>query len=178
MKCADCGKEIDNFSEVCSFCGYRNTVHAEPVIPRYSLKWHNFLMVVMIIGGILTILNGILTVAGTNYVRQGVTAEQVYRVFPRLKACDILYGIALIGMGIFEIIVRNRLHNFSRSGVSILNTLYILSPVITVLYLLLASSATNISLLDASTAGSVIASVVLLFINITYYGRRKDLFIN
>ena len=187
-RCISCGAEIPEKQSFCPKCGtpideVQTTGDYSQTIPdlraqNYSMKWHNFQMVIMIIGAILTMINGLMTISGTVYLRQGVSADNVYAVYPGLKSTDVMYGIAVICLGIFEWIVRNKLNKFCANGPTMLKTLYIASIAVELIYLAAASSATNINLFDASTIGSITGSVLFFIINSVYYGRRKGLFIN
>ena len=183
-KCFSCGAEMEDRARFCPRCGAPSEVkeeeHPEIVLEaragNYPMKWHNFQMVVMIIGAILSVVNGFNTLTGNTYLSQGVSADQVYAVYPGLKSCDVVYGIAVIALGVYEWIVRNKLHKFSASGPSMLKSLYIASIAAELLYLAAASSATYLNMFTASTLGSIAGSVIFFIINSIYYSRRKELF--
>ena len=196
IRCNSCGVEIDEQNKFCPHCGAKrediivveekaeekdqqqNQPTSSSNTLGYPMKWHNFLMVVMIIGGIFTIINGITTMAGMEYTKEGLNSSYVYSRFPGLKSADIMYGIAMIIIGIFQFVVRNRLHDFRENGPRMLNILYIVSIIAQLLYIASASSAIGTSLFSSSTAGSLIASVVMLIINSVYYSHRRELFVN
>ena len=56
--------------------------------------------------------------------------------------------------------------------------IYIVSTAGTVLYLLIASIILGQSVFTAEVAGSIIGSLVMIFINIPYFNNRKHLFVN
>ena len=56
--------------------------------------------------------------------------------------------------------------------------IYIVSTAGTVLYLLIASIILGQSVFTAEVAGSIIGSLVMIFINIPYFNSRKHLFVN
>lgn len=196
--CSNCGSQIDEKNNFCPYCGAacessseknRSVFKLDESKPyamndselranTYPMKWHKFLMVILILGGLLTIANGINLLLGSEYLGNGMDASRVYSIFPGLKSCDTFYGIALIALGVFEFIVRSRLNQYRQNGPKSLQTMYILSIVATLIYLAWASSATNINLLNSSSIGSLGASVLLLIINKIYYSKRIDLFVN
>ena len=140
-------------------------------------------MVVMIISAIFTIISGISYLAGFEYseyqyTQNGVNASMIYNAFPGLKACDTFYGVALIALGVFEFTVRNRLKQFRANGPGSLKIMYILSIAASVIYLVWASSATGINLLNSANLASLGISVLLLIINSVYYSKRSSLFVN
>ena len=146
--------------------------------PEYPMKWHKFLMVVMIIGAIFMIINGASLLTGTEYSRNGADAETVYRLYPGLKACDIFYGAVLIAIGVFEFIVRNRLNQFRQNGPFSLKILYGLSITASILYMLWFTSVTSSNAFTNSNLASLATSVALLIINSSYYAKRSELFVN
>ena len=186
--CSKCGAEIKEGSSCCPACGakWEDAENQESLLlpetstsilmDKYPLRWHRFMMVAMIIGAILTILSGILTVTGYQYFTSGVEASRVYDVYPGLRGCDIAYGVAMIAIGIFQIFVRNRLNSFSRSGIPSMVVLYIVSIASTVVYLLVAGSVSRLNLFDSSAVASLILSAAFLIINCIYYFKRRELF--
>ena len=186
--CRNCGATFGDEERACPYCGKKVEELAEseqqlqsiPALAedRYPMKWHRFLMVIMLIGGGLAIINGISVFAGTHYRKMGFDAASVYNYYPGLKACDLLYGIAMIGLGIFEIYVRNLLNRFRAKGPKMLNRMYILSIAAEAIYLAAASSALEETVFDISNLGSLAGTAVMLVINNTYYSRRKELFVN
>lgn len=196
--CVNCGAEISDNCKFCPECGtkcpggedHESTVYASsgqptdhqsgagPSANAYPMKWHNFLMVIMILGGIMTIINGAIAMTGSAYLGNGYDSSVVYSVFPGLKSCDMFYGVALIALGVFEFTVRSRLKRFCANGPGSLRIMYILFIAVGVIYLAWASSATGIRLFDSSNTGSLVASVSLLVINHVYYSKRSELFVN
>ena len=194
IRCKNCGAEMDEQEKFCRQCGTRreempavDLKKPEPVDDRttasaditgYSMKWHNFLMVVMIIGGVLTIINGFINVSGYEYTSQGLDAARVYSVYPGLKTADVAYGIAALCLGVFQFYVRNSLHAFRENAPRLLIILYVASIAAQLIYMAAASAAIHENLFNGSNLGSVIASGVMLLINGSYYYKRKALFIN
>lgn len=190
--CRSCGSAFGDGELFCPYCGTKveevpadtETVAPESVQSapaageeKYPMKWHRFLMVIMIIGGVIAVINGISAITGTEYIRQGLDADRVYSFYPGLKSCDFLYGLATIGLGIYEIIVRNRLNQFRENGPSMLKGLFILSIVVQLIYLASASSVTKINMFDSSTIGNLGGSAFMLIVNSIYYSRRRELFV-
>ena len=146
--------------------------------PSYPMKWHKVLMVLMIIGGILTIGNGINVMVGSDYMSAGWTADRVYAVFPGMKACDLTYGICGVALGIFEFIVRNRLNNLRSNGPRSLMTMYVLSIASSLIYTAWASSVLRVNVFSNANWGFWVRNVLLMIINGIYYSKRKELFVN
>ena len=197
--CKYCGSQIPDGSKFCPECGapcqesaapvqtgsayiptpvnspVNTPVEAEPALP---MTWHNFLTVVLIIGGIFNILYGITYLFGGQYARQGTSADLVYSVFPAIKTCDLIYGICTIGLGVFMFYVRNRLHGFCQNGPAMLLRMYGISLILGILYAVCVSAIIGQSAFDASSVGPIIATLILIFANRTYYAKRAALFVN
>ena len=143
--CIHCGAQMDDTSNFCPNCGTRcndqndmeRSVYQPYEEPResvpevraeqYPMKWHKFLMVVMIISAVFTIINGISFIAGFEYseyqfTKYGANASMVYNAFPGLKTCDTFYGVETVPYersGLFKDHVCPfdwRLHNLSDLG--------------------------------------------------------------
>jgi len=153
---------------------------SKPASPadQYPMKWHKFLMVMLIIGAIVTIISGAILVAGGTYESRGVRAAQIYSVFPALKSCDMFYSVILIALGVFRIIVRNRLNQFRANGPFSLKIQYCLSIGAGLVYTLWASAATGMNMFTASNFISLASGAVFLMINSAYYKKRSSLFVN
>lgn len=195
--CINCGASIQDNNNFCPQCGtrcdngkdiersvYQGTGNYSAIrAESYPMKWHKFLMVIMILGGIVTIGSGIGYMAGYQYnnyeyAKAGLNPVIVYRAFPGLKTCDMFYGIALIALGVFEFIVRNRLNQYRANGPMSLKIMYILSIVATLIYMIWASTVTNLSYFTMSNIGSLGSSALFLIINSIYYSKRSELFVN
>ena len=143
----------------------------------YPLKWHNFLMVVMVLGGIIAIVNGLNTITGMAYLQTGYSSSQIYSFYPELKSCDMVYGIITIAIGIFEFVVRSRLNKFKSNGPSSLTIMYVIAIVSLFIYLAWASSATRINMMTSSNLGSLVSNIIFLIVNGIYYSKRRELFV-
>ena len=187
-KCVNCGAEMDDRERYCRKCGVMlEDVYGIPETKnvmqqgKYPMKWHKFLMVILVLGSFFTIINGINTLLGSEYMGQGLTAEQVYNRFPGLKTADILYGLAMIALGVFQFVVRNHLNQFRSDGPGMLRAWYIATLIINLIYIFLVSSAVKVNALnafDSSTIGTLGASVFFLIVNSIYYYKRGELFVN
>ena len=195
--CINCGAELEDLNNFCPQCGTRcdsgNDV-ANPVYQpeenvydtraeNYPMKWHKVLMVIMILGGILTVARGAACMAGFQYAeyefaKVGANSEVVYYAFPGLKACDMFYGIVLIAIGIFEFTVRKRLKQFRANGPLSLKIMYMIEIAAEVIYLAWTSHATNLNMFTSANLGSLGVTALIMVLNIVYYSRRSSLFIN
>ena len=146
----------------------------------HPMKWHKFMMVMMIIGAVITIFSGFsLAVVGGSYT------EDVYAAFPGLETVTRIYGFAAIALGVFQIVVRNRLNGLRKNGPTSLMALYAAELVVDVYYMLrLKSILSNHSALGYEVSSSldplprIIAVVVIAVIEWIYYSKRRDIFVN
>ena len=170
----------------------RTTDHARPsACTPYPMRWHGFLMGMMIVVAIGAMISGIGYLTGfvyssysTEYSGTTIRAEDVYRAFPGLKTCDIIYGISVICIGVYEIYVRNRLHAFRKDSVKFLLLLYAATLIVNIIYVISAASVMGYSLgefiseVDTSAKLQLFRPVLFALINGSYYNKRKALFIN
>ena len=190
-RCNSCGAEMDDTSIYCPQCGFRTDTAREEAPPVYQeentadsgaaehpMKWHKFLTVIMILGGILSIAYGIMYFTGAQYEQNGASADLVYAVYPGLKACDGFMALALVALGVFQFIVRSRLSKFRANGPGSLKVLHILSIGVSLVYMLWASAVTGVSMFTGSNLASLAAAVAAYFVNSSYYAKRSDLFVN
>ena len=92
-----------------------------------------------------------------------------------------MYGLLLCALAVYQIYVRFQLAGFKKEAPGKLSMMYIITILLGLAYMLVVSAVTRISvsaLLDSSTVGSYIGSIVFLFINKAYYGKRSHLFVN
>ena len=145
----------------------------------YSMKWHNCLMVLMIFGGLTTIAGGLYVLLGSAYLKYGVNAAEIYGRHPGLKSCDMFCGVLLIGLGVFEFIVRSRLKQYRSNGPGSLRVMHIGSMLVVIVYLIWATSATGVNLYSSTGWGLVLGRYVLfLIVNSIYYSNRRKLFVH
>ena len=199
MYCRFCGKQIPDQAKFCPECGAdlapapsaappENTpffpaapaAPVEPAMPpqgtpdpaaafgviaapRRGMKWFKFIIYFQLWAGMLVNL---------------VTAEMVYRVFPALQPLDIVMGVVCLALAVYAVVVQRALAKFRAKGPMMYYLMYIVNTAATVLYLLIGSIIIGQSAFTAEVAGSIIGSIVMLFVNIPYFNNRKHLFVN
>lgn len=143
------------------------------------MKWHKFLIYFGLwLGGISYALNGLGLVTGGAYGSTGVSAQQVYTVFPNLKPVDIILGLAAIVIGVMLIVVRFDLAKFKQNAPKKLLILYGVSAVFALVYPLLGSAVTTLSFMELWNPGTLVGGILGIVINKVYYGKRAHLFVN
>lgn len=147
-----------------------------PAVNEPPMKWHNFLIYFSLwAGGILNAITGLTYLTGSVY---GADADYIYRYFDGLKGLDMLYGIAVIGLGVLLIITRFQLAGRKVKGPSMLMISYIIISAVSLMYGVIAAGIADVSLLEMINPASIGMSIAMIFINKAYYDKRAHLFVN
>lgn len=144
--------------------------------PRRGMKWFKFIIYLQLWAGMLVNL----VTAGkyfTGAYYEG-NAEMVYRFFPALQPLDIVMGVVCLALAVYAVVVQRALAKFRAKGPMMYYLMYIVNTAVTVLYLIIGSIIIGQSAFTAEVAGSIIGSIVMLFVNIPYFNNRKHLFVN
>ena len=169
--CENCNYPLTANQEVCPHCGTR-AIQREKT---YSMKYYNFLVKFSLFAGaILNTITALLYFTGALY--DGY-ADEVYEALPELKTLDIVYGMLLVGMSIMGLVTRSALNWNKRKGPILLCACYILGATVSAVYTVLATVILEEMLFDAYVVLSLLSSVAMVFINHSYFKKRKELFI-
>ena len=144
--------------------------------PRRGMKWFKFIIYFQLWAGMLVNL----VTAGkyfTGAYYEG-NAEMVYRFVPALQPLDIVMGVVCLALAVYAVVVQRALAKFRAKGPMMYYLMYIVNTAVTVLYLIIGSIIIGQSAFTAEVAGSIIGSLVMLFVNIPYFNNRKHLFVN
>lgn len=144
--------------------------------PRRGMMWFKFIIYFQLWAGMLVNL----VTAGkyfTGAYYEG-NAEMVYRFFPALQPLDIVMGVVCLALAVYAVVVQRALAKFRAKGPMMYYLMYIVNTAVTVLYLIIGSIIIGQSAFTAEVAGSIIGSIVMLFVNIPYFNNRKHLFVN
>ena len=202
MFCPHCGANIADNSVYCPYCngniseearassqnespyyiaGNQATPpkEANPLNDPRGMKWFKFIIYVQLfLAAIMNTLTAVSVLSGNVYSGK---AEQVYSTFPKMKGADIFYGVCLLAIAAFAIFVRFRLAGFYRNGPAMYYSLQVASLVVSVGYVFIASLILGVSfgsMMNVSSSASLVTSIVMLVVNINYFGKRSDLFVN
>ena len=144
--------------------------------PQRGMKWFKFIIYFQLWASMLVNL----VTAGkyfTGAYYEG-NAEMVYRFFPALQPLDIVMGVVCLALAVYAVVVQRALAKFRAKGPMMYYLMYIVNTAVTVLYLIIGSIIIGQSAFTAEVAGSIIGSIVMLFVNIPYFNNRKHLFVN
>ena len=144
--------------------------------PQRGMKWFKFIIYFQLWAGMLVNL-----VTDGQYFTGAYyegNAEMVYRFFPALQPLDIVMGVVCLALAVYAVVVQRALAKFRAKGPMMYYLMYIVNTAVTVLYLIIGSIIIGQSAFTAEVAGSIIGSIVMLFVNIPYFNNRKHLFVN
>lgn len=158
-------------------------VYQQPVQQYpYPMNWYKFVIYfALFAGAVLNAINGILHLTGSVWEMQNVSADMVYAVFGGMQAVDIIYGIGAIALAAFDIVTRMHLAKFRKTGPKFLSVCYGVAVGLTLLYIILTSAVTGISIGDlvgATEIMQLVVSIVMLVVNVVYFNKRASLFVN
>lgn len=148
--------------------------------PDVGMNWFKFIIFVqLIVSAVSLLITGIRAISGNHYMDEGIDySDFVYAFSPGLKAIDVIFGLVCIGMAAFALFVRFQLAGYKAKGPKMYLMFLVINIVITVIYIISASSVIGKFTLDTQTGTQIITSIVLIFANITYFKNREHLFIN
>lgn len=170
---------------------------AQPALP---MKWYKFVIwVQLFLSALVSVGSALLLLTGAQY---GPDSDLAYSMIGGLRVVDIIFALAQIGIAAFAIYVRQRLAGFKKGAPELYLRFIIIANVISISYnlivvwlavstltrflpganffdalgMLLESSSTQASLFQLVV--SVIAVIVMYFLNRTYFNKRAHLFVN
>lgn len=193
MFCKNCGTYLDEGTKFCVSCGASQQETAQeypqqaeypkepvgPQAPELGMKWFKFLIwFSLFFGALLNLGEGIMALTGGHYAMAGGDPAFIYDYYGNgLRACDMLYGIVIIVLAAFMVYTRFRLSRFRKNGPTCLYVVYAAVAACSLIYILLASAVVGESLLDSSTVTSIVTSCIMIAVNVTYFNKRKHMFI-
>lgn len=186
--CKVCGTRYNSGKRFCPQCGAASGTtpapgEKPPASNAYTeaavmpMKWHHVLLVLLILGGVVNVIGGILRISGQEYLIRDLDPNMVYRQFPRMKVLDILGGIMSVGFGGFQFVVYRRLSKFRENAPNLLTVFYGVYIVLSLLFYAAASASLGVSTFRYALL-NLVCSLILLFVNRSYYAKREALFVN
>jgi hypothetical protein len=148
---------------------YEAAVAEEPA-KEYPMKWHKFMMVIMVIGAIGNCVIGIWLII------QSIVHDKILRYAYGIQAIMIEYGILLIVFGVFWFIVRNRLKTYKKNAPIQLMSMYFIGFVMSVFFTIASASIVRLEIDYWKLAIYVIGTGVIIYLHKVYYGKRKRMF--
>lgn len=148
--------------------------------PQFKMKWYKFLIYFsLFFSAVINLISGILQITGMNYNISGADASAVYLYYGSgLKIIDVLFGIFVIALAVYAIYVRFRLAGFRQNGPTSYYILLAANAIGSTLYYIAASFVTGIMMFDSSTITTLVSSIAMLALNVVYFNKRSQLFVN
>ena len=190
MFCSKCGTQIDDSASFCPACGtpigaanyaaYQSTYAPQPIVPEQPMKWFKFLIYFgLFFGALINLSSGMQMLTGNVY---GENKELVYMLIPDLKMLDMIVGVAMIVLAAVGVFARFRLSGYYKNGPMFLYLTYLGASVVNVVYIIgsfviLPSEVAELVNMT-SLVSSAVSSGVMIFVNKSYFDKRKHLFIN
>ncbi len=198
--CSNCGADNggmgvgQSYNPMNTVSNPTNTIPAHPVVGILGMKWYKFLIYfALFVAGALNIISGIMYLTGSIYgamFNGMVDAEEVYTMLGSdLKTLDIIFGICAIGLGIDAFVVRSKLAAYKSDGPKYWYMFYSISLGVSTIYNLISTAIIDDAVgeyageaIGTATGASVIMTVIigalLVWANVTYFNKRKHLFVN
>lgn len=215
MICKKCGAQMKDDSKFCTTCGspvetqnaaegftsvpnqsgfqqpnFGNDGYKQPGMIQspdaYPMKWFKFVIYFQLfLSAIFCVINSITYFTGAHY-GDSDDAEFVYDFYgSSLKTCDMIFGVVYLFLAVYIIFTRFQLAKFKKYAPMFYLVSCGVSIAASILYLIMASSATKIeisTLLSGSTGSSyitsLVTSIVLIVANKIYFDKRAALFVN
>lgn len=149
--------------------------YRQPVYQQLPMKWHKFLCYFSLwLSAVLNI------VAGIQYLNGDARLVDVY--VPELETPNGVYGIFAILIGILCAVTAILLLKFKKNGPRILHFTLLNSAVGTVVImvweaLILSGYGADATVLYVSAGITLVASLIVIALNKTYYNKRAHLFV-
>jgi hypothetical protein len=148
-----------------------------------GMKWFKFIIWVQLFAtALVDLYNGYQYLTGAVYNSSDhKMSEVVYNLYNGLKQCDMLFGVIFILMAVYAIIVRFMLAGFKKNGPTLYFILIAMAIVIQMAYTTIVSMITKVNLFVSQTSSPIVVimvDIILLIINIIYFGKRKHKFVN
>lgn len=147
---------------------------------EYPMKWHKFLIYFSLwASALLNIGMAINYGTGMSY---GDYAGQVYAMFPALNVLDKVMAVGILALCVLTIAARFALAKYKANGPKLLISVYAVNFLLTTVYVIAFAAILEVGIFEAIAESSYVSamatSLVMLFVNKTYYAKRAELFIN
>ena len=144
--------------------------------PVLGLKWAHFLgYFALWAGAVLNLASGIQFVTGLIY---NGDASFIYDYFPGLQVLNILYGVCLLGTVALNVFAALSIIKCKKQTGLLVCLVYSAQVVLSLVYVVAGSIIISSFAGDATTITQIIVSIVMIFVNRTYFNNRRDVYVN
>lgn len=143
------------------------------------MKWFHYLIKFgLIVDAVIHILMGIHYANGGRFT-DPLVVEFIYTSYPGLKIVDLAYCVLMIALGALMIVTRIHLAKYKKTGPKLLLITNVIDLILPGLYLAGMGLFLPVTENDLSAfVTSVAIYAAIFFINLSYFKKRKHLFIN
>lgn len=183
--CNKCSCERED-TQFCPVCGTELIPLVDGVLerPEMPMKWYKFVIFFQLFAmAVLHFISGLSALIGGHY--QGM-ADTVYEMLPQMLPVDVIYGLVLIGIAAFALVVRSKLANWKACGPRMYLILLSVNVVASLAYTIIVAAVLSGSELAASYTlndytsliSGTVTSVIMIVCNVVYFKKRAHLFEN
>ncbi len=147
-----------------------------------KMKWYKFIIYFQLFAN--AVLNGVMGIALVTgliwkvYSDGYITAGMVYSFFPGMHAVDIIFGLLMIALAAWAIIIRFDLAKFEKGAPKKYLIFLGANIAVAILYTICASVAIGAYAGSPTLWVQVIVSGVLIIVNYFYFKKRSGMFVN
>lgn len=150
--------------------------------PELGMRWFNFLIYFSLFAGaLLSLFDGIVYIAGLGSKLPEIFAEAYYFLPNNFRALEIIFGLVILAAAAGSVYVRFQLAGFKKNAPKCFYVFEIALSVFSTVYSIAGMALTTddgISAIIGAIIGGVVGDAVFLLCNITYFNKRKHLFVN
>lgn len=192
MKCQQCGDTLQEGARFCPKCGAvqrcadgslpppDEKISPEILVDSYPMKWYKALIyVILFLNALSFLINGLQLLSGSAY---GDRHAMVYNLFPGIKTLSVVTGAAYLVMAAASLFVRQMLAGFRKKAPQYLLALYVAGIVLSLTFCFATMLIVKEAVVYASMVVTMILvaleSLVILLANLSYFKKRKFMFVN
>ena len=159
----------------------KNTTREESTTTKpLGMKWYKFLIYfALFAGAFVNFIYGINYISGGIYVVETnglITADTIYKLYGvGLQVVDILYGLFLLALAVFGLVLRNQLAKYKPDAPHFVRIFYSISAGAPFLYSIIVALITLQSL-GIEAMLSLIVGLIFTLWNVEYFKKRAHLF--
>ena len=144
--------------------------------PGIGMGWFKFIIYFQLFANaFINIINGISYLNGWVYLGK---SELVYTFYPTLKIFDVCFGIIYLLIAGYAIFTRMMLAKYKKAGPLNLYICMGVNILMIIICYAVASSYMGTENMANTATSSMIPSIALLIWDVTYFNKRKHLFVN
>lgn len=188
MFCPYCGKDNQGSTSKCRGCGADLTKIISTIEVKDNpemlteMKWHNFLVKFLLYASsIIYFLDGITSLIGRDSAFLSEFLADDFAFTGKFRFIDIIYGVIMIILSFATLHVRHKLANFKVDALRYYIIHAVIECIVFAVHTLLGMvliTHSGIFEIIGEIFGSIVGTVFFVTTNISYFKKRKYLFVN